>query len=364
MKYEHLTAEWAELYNSGLSFSEIAKRYNTTTRTVHRTLQGMVEVRPKSKFEQYYEEWYKLYVNMGFSKQDIGIKYGTSAGVVSKALEKLGIKPNTQLSKRKYTKYLPQWIEKYQRGESLQEIANSVDDATAETVRQYLEREGIEIRGYSEAIRKYHIKDKAFDRIDTEFEAYMLGLIFSTGSLLKDLSLQILNISCVEENREIGDKISEFLGESNFYFRKKPEGHSELTWRYCSKHLFESLNVLGLGVRKGESTTFPKLSQALTSAFILGYWEGRGTYPRDSKPYIAFSAPKAFLEALQEILSDVADVSGMLIRQNKQYETYSMIIYRRDVWEPVLQWMYARRTFYSTFRKPPFLLIDESEVFK
>lgn len=356
MKYETFTNEWVRLYmDEGLSFSEIAKRYNTTTRTVNRTLLGKVETRPKSKFEQFHHIWYDLYVNQGYNKQDIGQKYGTSASVVSKALEKLGIKPNSHTSKLKYLAFSKLWAGQYQSGMSLQEIADTVEGVTPETVRQYIEREGIETRSYSEAIRKHEFNEKCFDQVDGEMKAYILGLVYSSGSLIEDLNLHILNISCVEENRGIGDRIAQFIGESSFYYRKKPGGNTELTWRYASKHLFDRLHELGLGKRKGEDTSFPNLQSELYSSFILGFWEGHGTFPRESKPYISFSGTKGFLEALRAVLGEVADKSGMLIRQNQQYETHSLVIYRRDVWLPVLKWIYTDQTEYLDFRRPPFL---------
>lgn len=347
MKFEELAPEWAKLYNDEqLSFSEIAKRYNTTTRTVNRTLQGLVTTRPKSAYEQYAEVWKEMYLS-GQTKQAIGKKYGTSASTVMHVLKRHGIEPQTHSSKHKYSHLGAEWKNKYEAGSSLKEISDEYQ-VNIETIRQYIEREGGETRSYSESIRKYNIDDHYFDQVDEPLKAYHLGLVFGVGTLIEDMHLHMLNLSFQEANKEIAEKLIAVLGETSVYQGKK----GEISIRYISKHLFDTLIQWGLRLNKDKNTTFPKLPDELISAFVLGYWEGRGTYPNGSKLFVSFSGSHSFLSSLCSILEPIAS-DKLSVQYYEPKDSYRLRISKRDTYTKVLRWMYHEYQFYTESRRPP-----------
>lgn len=58
LKYEKYQKEWKELYESEMSFRKIGQLYKVDAKTVNRTLEGLVEIRPKSPWDKYVDEWY------------------------------------------------------------------------------------------------------------------------------------------------------------------------------------------------------------------------------------------------------------------------------------------------------------------
>lgn len=78
--------EWQALRETGLTYEEIAKKYNTTKQLVWQTL-DIAGTPRKTKHSEHYNDWENLY-NQGISIIKIARKYNCSSSTVHNYLKK------------------------------------------------------------------------------------------------------------------------------------------------------------------------------------------------------------------------------------------------------------------------------------
>lgn len=258
---------WKDAYESGLSFKEVARKYGVDATTVRRRLKDKVEVRDKGTSKETVDEWYRLYTD-GVSKTAIAKKYKVSCSTVSRVLAReKGIKRERQ-GKRVFEHLLPTFKRMYESGFDLRDISNETK-ASPQTVLNYLNEEGVTIRTYSESLRTYEVKEDYFDVIDSERKAYVLGLIFASGTLLDHRNSYSLQI--IANTREV-NVIQEIFGE----LTNKP---NESIWfsvtdncykdRIFSKKIYDRLKELGLGLKN--EIRMPDIDKKYNKSFLKGH---------------------------------------------------------------------------------------------
>lgn len=289
--------EWADMYNSGMSFRAIASEAGVSKATVQNVIKDIIVKRSKSPYDKFGKKWVDLYVNQAYLLSHIAIKYNTSIAVVSRVLENEGVSiEKNVLATRKYTHLVSSWIKQYNDGLSLREISE-LSSVNAQTILNYFREEGVEVRNYSESSRKYELDEEYFNEIDTPAKAYWLGVFFARGSTLEHLNSWSISLALPEDKLNMLIEFQKVIKTERPFTRRKEEITVDL--RLQSRPLFEQMRKLGLNKDKRKALDFPeKLPGQFTSVFIKGYIDARGYF---DKRVLYVGGTPSFLNTLAEI---------------------------------------------------------------
>ena len=125
-----------------------------------------------------------------------------------------------------------------------------------------------------------------FDNIDTEYKAYILGLIYADGCINDKVQGRRewrLQISIQEEDGLILQKLLDDTNKNKLVIRNPPSTiknnwKKQLTACVNNTYLCKQLIQLGCFPRKSvNGMTFPNLSLELISHFIRGFFDGDGS---------------------------------------------------------------------------------------
>lgn len=173
--------------------------------------------------------------------------------------------------------------------------------------------------------RKISLKYTYFDDINTEYKAYILGLIYADGTIrdkVKGKREWRLQISIQEEDGKILQKLLNDTNQNNLIIRNPPSTikngwKKQLVACVNNTYLCKSLINLGCYPRKSsQGMRFPDIDKKYISHFIRGFFDGDGCINIQSKIYhgkkvtskyfrkrIAFiSTDKDFLDKLMSYL--------------------------------------------------------------
>lgn len=174
--------------------------------------------------------------------------------------------------------------------------------------------------------RKYDINDSFFDNINTHTKAYILGVMYSDGYLVKEgtgtkrIGIDSIDkkwLSDIAEAMEFTGPIVNLKGKRSGFDSLKPM----FRFKVSSPHLYDSLINQGCFEHKTNILRFPSLSQVpeeFINSFILGYMDGDGSLLRNKrkKPthsltyYLGFTGTKEILDGIQSFFG-----SNVSIRQ-------------------------------------------------
>lgn len=326
MSYRQYQEEWKQLYEEGVTLTEIGRRYGTSKGTVKNVLKDVVEFRPQSSFDAFADAWYDLYVNQGWTKADIARKHHTHTSTVSNVLRKKGILPERQKKARKYDDLLPAFIREYQEGMSLNEIAvkHNVD---IKIVHTYLQNEGIVFRTITEATRKYPINEHYFDVLDSDEKAFHLGVVFGKGFLQQNIYSSFLDVSIHQKRKDLIESLVQALQpDSQEHINKE-----NVTHRFISVPLYQTLSQYGL-----EDNTIKNIPSERVTAFCKGYLSVKLYVTEKSEWRV--KAKKEILEILRKWFSEVIPASAISIRQEEEVY-YSLYIYQQEMIQHLKSWL-------------------------
>lgn len=133
-----------------------------------------------------------------------------------------------------------------------------------------------------------------FDKIDTEYKAYILGLIYADGSIddkVKGKREWRLNISLQEEDGYILEKLMSDTTDRNIIISNPPSVIKQ-NWKkravasIRNTYMCKALIKLGCPPRKSQlGMTFPKLNESLIPHFIRGFFDGDGCVTVNKRIY-------------------------------------------------------------------------------
>lgn len=345
--------EWKELYESGLSFSKIAKEEGISRLTVQRVLDGVVTVRSKKKYAHLLNRWVDLYVNQGISSTEIAERDKVDAVTVIKYLKDAGVEMRRQYGQTSpYETFIPTWIELYKAGNSLKEIADQYD-TFPQTVHKHL-KEHIELRDYEEASIQYsieHIDD--FKRIDTPEKAYWLGVWYATGSVFKNATSVECTLVVASKDRELLERFRKRIGYERSVEDIQQEQKNVSRLRFTQQSFYQLLTKHGLTTDKSQRLQFPLwLKRKLYPSFLMGYYEGKGFCQYRKKENGSFQALLAwygseeFLLSVQHILRKETGITPIFrmkwMKKEDGSETVlrSVMLTSKKKIEQIITWLY------------------------
>lgn len=319
---------WKEEYEAGASLRKIGEKYGVSKATVGKHLTGIVIFREKAPHKKYADEWYKLYLS-GWTKSDIARKYNVSAVSVGKILRtEKGIE--MQGRKKELMHLLPTFTSLYEEGYDLTYISNKTG-VSRQTILNYLNDAGIKIRSYSESSRIYEVDEEFFEKIDSNYKAYILGLVFSSGHLLEHHNSCSLSMVVKKEKLTILEEIFQALTNKKteeLLYVAKDNCYKD---RIYSFKLFNSLKELGLDFRS--KMTFPTLEDKYLEHFLKGYLKGSSSFA-SKRGCLTINSEPLFYESLMDSISSTIDIDKKYLRKHK-YSTASITVYQKESVEKI-----------------------------
>lgn len=127
--------------------------------------------------------------------------------------------------------------------------------------------------------KRYTIDENYFEQIVTEEQAYVLGVIYSDGCIYKLPTAYGLEITQIEQDKDILVKIKDLLKSEYPLAEGIQKSNNKKSYRLYaySKKIFDDLVKLGVTPRKSLTLEFPTfLDDRLMPHFIRGVFDGDG----------------------------------------------------------------------------------------
>ena len=331
---EQYKDDFLKRYNEGESIRSIARTYGMAQTTVSRVISKYQEFRvPRGKQPEVLNQIYPLYAQ-GCMVHQIAEQLGIGTGTVRKHLEmNYGVKVGGGGSQTPKSEHLAEDFKKeYLRGDTLTEIAKR-HGVSRQTVLNYLNRNRIKARDYSEANRIYPINEDYFDILDTK-KSRQLGLIYGYGVLIDDIRAgKILRLNskegCERLFLEAFDGITTHLEERLHYNKKAGIAILQIS----STKIYERLEKWGFQHKLPNSTLLDE------DAFWEGYLQARIGFSesRRTAAYISFPTEE-LMEAFEVYIQNI--FNGEFEFKSKNTKT---LYFER---QPLLKMFFSRFPFF------------------
>lgn len=244
------------------------------------------------------------------------------------------------------------FIKDYQDGLSLAKMANKYN-LTTYMVKKLLKENNVTIRTRSQQNiftnqeRGKKVNHEFFDKIDSNIKAYILGFIAADGTVFNDRNSISINLSSVD--REILERIQNEIGIER-QIRDYQTGNgfnvSALTWSSAKhKKILSDYSIVPNKTQKRMS--FKKVPEKHKLAYILGYYDGDGTFKSDNTT-CRFEICSGRPELLQEIAEFINSKfnANIMVYKAKSRNNYYTITYSTKIAEPLLDYLYSTNTLF------------------
>lgn len=362
--YKHKRDEWKQLYESGESFTSIAKKEGVFYRTVQGVLKGVVEPRPKQTYAHMVDKWVRDYVEKEMNATEIAEADGVDAVTVLKYLKSADVEiRNSRNRKSLFEEDIPEWIRRYEAGESLKEIADAYQ-TFPQTVHKHI-HEKVDMRHYAETSQVHDIgRPDYFEDIRTREQAYWLGIWFGTGFVSKNPDSKECTLVISVKERLTIDRFKEVIGYTKPVQIVKKRNVQVARLRIHNKQFAESLERHGLEAGKIDSLAFPlHIKKALLPSFVLGYYEGKGScYNRKNcikdreywQMWLFIYGTAEFLGTLKDVFQKELDIEVEVkasdSKRNPDAIRHEIRTSRLPHLERITEWLYANAPVYSEDR--------------
>ena len=247
---------------------------------------------------------YNLYLK-GYSRAEIANQLKLSFNMISQTLlNDFQIPPKQSGRKPKYHLLSESFIEDYQKGRTLTEIAKK-HGITPQVVSSYLKRSGISLKEKNKIVKPKDCQIDYFERL-SEFKCYQLGLILAANqnSTHEVLSLPLAKSYLFKELFQSWLFIS-----PNQYFIQQ---ENEIIFNYPQSWFSPWIqSLVTLSVHKGKGILHE-------TAFWKGFLSVNTTFSSNGLSVQLKNCPYFIQEALKEFLKDQNLTSETLLIQDKK----------------------------------------------
>ncbi len=226
-------------------------------------------------------------------------------------------------------------IKMYGDGMSQNDIGRELGYSGSE-VCKILQRNNIKAR----PIAKYTVDEHFFDMVDHEYKAYILGWLYSDGSINNEGKIRI---ALKEQDKHILEWMKKILTYTGPLYYKKARNSSRSQWELCinRKSLADRIIELGCHPNKALSLQFPYediLPKNLISAFVRGYFEGDGSV---QKNYVNIVGSLDFIYGLvSEIPCNLTGVYQRYKDRDPKDSSHQLFICHPKECIKFLKWIY------------------------
>lgn len=232
-------------------------------------------------------------------------------------------------------------------------------------------------------MKKLHIEPITyFDKIDTEYKAYILGIIYADGTIddkVKGKREYRLTISLQKEDKYILEKLMKD-NTSREVRLSRPPSVEKNNWKtravasISNTYMCKKLIELGCPPRKSQiGMRFPEIPTNLIHHFIRGFFDGDGSvsirnekYVGKNKVSIYKSLRLAFTstdyEFLDKLFSFLPVTKIYKRKKLRSIMVYTYWIERKLDIENVYKYLYSNSNFYLTRKYDKFNMLIKSEA--
>lgn len=204
----------------------------------------------------------------------------------------------------------------------------------------------------SELQRKYSINENYFNKIDNEYKAYYLGLLYADG--YNSESKRSLRLTLQEEDKDILDKFNlDICNNRPLKFRKKEKSSHKNYWilDIYNKQISKDLARLGCIQAKSLKISFPDTNivpSRLIHHFIRGMIDGDGSIAiYNNISSVKLTTTKMFCDGLSKVLAKLKINFTIREASNKNGINYVLSIkggLKANI--KFLNWIYKDATVY------------------
>lgn len=252
-------------------------------------------------------------------------------------------------------------IELYNNGLSIIQIAEQLN-CTISNISRRLKKAGYKVfldytKSRYNRRGRYYINQYFFENIETEEQAYFLGIMYSDGSVSDNFFyLKLTDEDVVQKFK----KALQFEGPIKYkHYEEKNYKDTYKLAVYCKK-MVKDLIQLGCVPNKTRVIEFPNIRKDLIRHFIRGFFDGDGCLSLDKNighcRFDIVCASEKFLKQIRPIITNQALTNGSLFKESK-YEVWHLKYSGKQV-KQILDWLYTDSTVYMERKYNKYLLLS------
>lgn len=293
-------------------------------------------------------EMVRLHDEEGLLNREIADIFNVSKMTINRRLKEMGVKSRHPKLNEEREKWICDLYKKYQNKSKVNKVAHVGD----ETISKILKKYNIKELSINEIHRKYKINGHYFDNINTSNKAYVLGLLFSDGTI-SSLEKHILRLSLQEKDKKILEKILKDMEAEHplrfiNYRDKNPNWSNQYFFDINDKELCEGLYAHGMHQNKSLTIDYPiNLPSEFNKDFIRGLMDGDGNISKCGHD-VSIVGTEMILNRVKEIVDNNLDINSFIV-DGKGYQnpiTKTFKIYGRKQAYKFLSWIYDDAEMY------------------
>ncbi len=271
----------------------------------------------------------------------------------------------------------------YKNNETLQSISKMVG-MTIGAVYNIVDKFGVRIKRHNyNPPNKIQKNSNFFDSIDTEYKAYILGILYADGGNqceTKKISIKLQNNdrSIVEDIKKhidykgmVRTEVKKYKIKTN---NKVYEGVGEYAvLSFIDKHMSETLEKIGMCSRKSLILCFPHIPEHLHRHFIRGYVDGDGclykgfvkqkykdTFHNKKRISLHIVGTDSFLSVVNDIfLKNTGVCAKNLYKAGKKMKTLCVV---SNKCKTILNWIYGESNISMDRKYKKYLDIVQGDI--
>lgn len=293
-------------------------------------------------------EMVRLHNEEDLLNREIADIFGVSKMTINRRLAELGVKSRHPKLDLEREKWICDLYKEHKNKRAVEKIAN----VSPETISKLCQKYNMHEYDNSEVKRKYSINSHYFDEIDTPNKAYVLGLLFSDGTITS-LKKHILRLSLQESDKKILEKILIDM-ESNHplyfidYNSKNPNHKNQYFFSINDYELCKGLYRQGMHANKSLSIEYPPyVPLEYNKDFIRGVLDGDG-YISKCGHHTEIIGTEMLVSKIKEIVDKELNINCSICDCDKNHNSITKLfkVYGRRQAYTFLSWLYDDAELY------------------
>lgn len=248
----------------------------------------------------------------------------------------------------------PKILDLYLKGESCNKLKDDIG-ISFYLLRKIIIESGYSMRKKGEARREYPLNVNMFKTLDTEKPNYLLGWIFSDGTVGKNS----VTVTVKHTDKAILEQLSEYIYPEyrplTFYKRSGGNRQDQYRLQISSIEIVKDLANLGCIPNKSLVLEYPfgKIPDEHLHHFVRSYFDGNGSICTDKqgKTSVSFHGATPFITGLSEILNEKLNLNTTPRPHGKI--SYIRVQSKHKILD-LMNWMYQDATLFLKRKKDKF----------
>lgn len=210
-------------------------------------------------------------------------------------------------------------LKKYRKGQTMNNLRYQYR-CGSNTIKQFLQKNDIIIRNFSQARKEFSINEDYFKKINSHEKAYWLGFLYADGNVCNGK----VQIGLASRDKIIIKNFQKAINSNHKVYDDR--GYPKLI--ISNLKMYNDLIKLGCVPNKSLKLKFPnkkKCPKKYINSFILGFFDGDGSISltkgnrcrTKSRWAIFFVSTREFLSSLKNILLPIAKSKITLFKEKR-----------------------------------------------